>query len=168
MSELITSTKARASTLTNAPILVEVEGRLGIGVEEAFRFVTDASQLSSWLPTGGKSRSDDSKATTPGGVGSVRVIEVGPIPPTLERVVAFDPSSFYAYSANDRAFLGAYRGHLSAIGFSPNRDGTTSIVWLAYATPGKSWVMRYAFLRVFRYVLWNGMRNLEKRFPASR
>lgn len=166
MSELLTTTKQRAAALTSAPILVEVEGRVGVGIDEAFRFVTDASQLGSWLPTGGKTRPDDSKAKTPGGVGSVRVIKVGPAPATLETVLAHDAPSFYAYSANDASLMGMYTGHLSAIGFASNPDGTTSVVWLAYANPGRSWIMRYIGLRVFRFVLWNGMRNLEKRFPV--
>jgi hypothetical protein len=161
------STKTRAAALTSSPIQVEVQGRVALSQEEAFRYVTDATKIAEWLPMATRSSSIDTKAETPGGVGSVRAIDFGSVPLARELVVALEPMSLYAYSANDRSLRGMYRDHLSVIGFEPHPDGGTVITWLAYARPGNSWVMRYVGLRMFRHVLGNGMHNLEKRFPVA-
>lgn len=161
--------KRRAASMTSEALQVEVQGRLGLSCEEAFRCVTDASKLADWLPVGDSSYSDDSKAEAPGGVGSVRVIKTGPLPPTRERVVAYDaPGLFYAYSASDSSLMGMFTNHLGAIGFEPHPEGGCVMTWLAYGKAGRSWLMRYAGLRMFRFVLWNGTKNLEKRFPVAR
>lgn len=160
--------KRRAASMTTEALQVEVRGRLGVSCEEAFRYVTDASKLADWLPVGKSSRSDDSRAETPGGVGSVRVIENKPLPPTRERVVAYDaPGYFYAYSASDSALMGMFTNHLGAIGLEPHPEGGCVITWLAYGKPGRSWLLRYAGLRMFRFVLGQGTKNLEKRFPVA-
>jgi hypothetical protein len=161
------STKARGSSLTTSPIQVEVQGRVALSQDEAFRYVTDAKNLAEWLPIGNRSMSIDDKAESPGGVGSVRAINFGSVSLARERVVALEPTTLYAYSANDASLRGMYREHLSVIGFEPHPEGGTVITWLAYAKPGSSWVMRYVGLRMFRHVLWNGMQNLEKRFPVA-
>lgn len=160
--------KRRAASMTSEPLQVEVRGRLGISAEEAFRYVTDASKLAEWLPVGTSSHSDDSQAQAPGGVGSVRVIENKPLPPTRETVVALDaPSLFYAYSAPDAALMGMFTNHLGVIGIEPHPEGGCVITWLAYGRAGRSWLMRYLGLRMFRFVLGNGTKNLEKRFPVA-
>lgn len=162
------SIKARALTMTSAPIQVEVQGRLGVDADAAFAYVTDARRLSEWLPIGDTSHSDDSRAESPGGVGSVRVIRTGRMPETRETVVALDRAArFYAYSAADAALMGMFTQHLGVIGVEAHPDGGCVLTWLAYAVPGRSWLMRYVGLRVFRYVLWNGTKNLEKRFPVG-
>ncbi len=162
------SIRARARSMTSASLQVEVQGRLGLEADAAFAYVTDASKLAEWLPIGDSSHSDDSRAEAPGGVGSVRVIRTGRMPETRETVVALDREArFYAYSAADAALMGMFTQHLGVIGVEPHPEGGSVLTWLAYAKPGRSWLMRYIGIRVFRYVLWNGTKNLEKRFPVG-
>lgn len=162
------SIKARARELTSAPLQVEVQGRVGLSVSEAFRFVTDASKLSEWIPMATRSYSIDTGAKSPGGVGSVRAINYGSIPLARETVVVLEQDALYAYSASDASLRGMYRDHLSVIGFDAHPDGGAVITWLAYARPGSSWIMRYVGLRSFSHVLGTGMRTLEQRFPCAR
>ena len=160
--------KARAATMTSSPIQVEVQGHVSLPLEEAFRYVTDAAKLAEWLPIGNRSYSIDKNAKSPGGVGSVRAIDFGKMQLAREEVVALEPSTLYAYKASDASLKGMYTEHLSVIGFEPHANGGTVVTWLAYAKPGKSWLMRYIGLRSFRHVLGGGMANLEKRFPSPK
>lgn len=158
-------TREKAQRLTSSPLQVTTSRRIGLTPSEAFRYVTDATKLQEWLPMPCKSQPDDSKAERPGGVGSVRVIRTGPMPPTLERVVAYEPEDFYAYSANDASLMGLFTDHLSAIGFESHPKGGTVVTWLAFGKPARSWLGRYLGLRVFQQVLDGGLDRLERKFP---
>lgn len=159
--------KQKARELTSEPLQVVASTRIGLDVDAAFAYVTDASRLGEWIPVPAKTSADDSKAERPGGVGSVRVVRTGPMPPTLEVVKYFEAPRFYAYSANDASLFGMMTNHLSLIGFEAHPEGGTVVTWIAHGRPARSYVLRYLGIRVFQYVLRQGLANLAKRFPVG-
>ena len=153
--------------LTTSPLAIEAQGRIGLSQAELFAYVTDASRLPEWLPMCKKALPDDSKAETPGGVGSVRKIWAGAPNPTEETVVLLDAPNVYAYKARDRDLFGMYTNHLSVITVEPHPLGGSVITWLSYGVPSSWMIVHYVGLRVFSRVLRGGVKNLERRFPIS-
>ena len=153
-------------TLAQAPLQVEAQGRVGIDAAALFTYITTIEKLPEWLPFAKRAKSDDSKADVPSGVGSVRMIYAVGNKPTCERVVHYQPSSLYAYSARDADLFGAFTKHLGVISVEPHHVSGAVITWLAYGQPTRFAPLHYAGLRIFAHVLRKGISNLEKRFPA--
>lgn len=164
----IDTSRAReiAAKLTTRPLQIEVKGRIGLSQEELFDVITDFDSMSEWLPMAKRTWTDNSKAETPGGVGSVRMIDAGAPSVTREKVVAIGRPDHLCYSANDGALMGMMRDHLSVITCEPHPDGGSSLVWLAFAKPSP--FPPYAWLgrKVFGFVLGGSLKNLQKKYPV--
>lgn len=154
-----------ASRLTEQPLQLEVQGRVGAPPDEVFGFVTDASRLSSWIPGARRSWSDDTHAERPMEVGAVRMIDPGFGPPAEERVVLFERPRAYAYRASDASLRGLLRDHLSVITVEPHPEGGSLVTWLSFGEPPKAKLVDFIGKKFVGFVLGTGMRRLERRFP---
>jgi uncharacterized protein YndB with AHSA1/START domain len=80
------------------------------------------------------------------GVGSVRQLQIGPLPPFEETVTEFVPSQRIVYRITKGSPL---RGHLGVMTFAPVADGTSFVydIRLASPVPGLALLVRAALTR---------------------
>jgi carbon monoxide dehydrogenase subunit G len=155
-----------ASRLTDHPLHVKAQGRVGVSPDEIFDFITDIERLASWLPTARRSWSDDTKAEHPMQVGAVRMIDPGFGPPAEETVVLFERPRAYAYKASDATLKGMLTDHLGVITVESHPSGGSVLTWLAFGKPPRSKLMAALGKKVLAYVLYGGIRRLERKFPV--
>lgn len=162
-----TPTEAAGMERPLAPLVVDVGAHLRAAPDTVFAYVTDVPKLPEWMPLLSRAELDNTKATTPGGPGAVRVIYAPLKPPTLEVVLVLDVAArHYVYSATDASLMGMLRDHTGVIVCGDDGAGGTYFRWLAYANPG-SFPMRYLGGPVFGGVLKRSVKNLQKRFGIA-
>jgi uncharacterized protein YndB with AHSA1/START domain len=152
--------------LTDQPKLVEVTRHFDVSQQQLFDYIADFSRLSEWIWASKKSWADDSKAETPGQVGSVRMIQGAFGEPVREVVKAYEAPRMLAYSANDGALLGLCTDHLGVVTCEPHPSGGTIMCWQAYGRLARNSAKAFAGKKLFQVALTNGMKNLERKFPT--
>jgi len=93
--------------------------------EQVFRHLAMAEAWPVWMRIPTRSRRALSGAPDPDGVGAVRAIF-----PMRERVVAYEPSSHYAY---EMVSLTPFKDYRADVRLSPTPEGGTLIEWSARA-----------------------------------
>lgn len=170
-TESLTSYAAYAkecgARLTDSPLQTTKQARVAAPPNVVWNFITDFSRLDEWIPLATRSRSDDTNAEEPGGVGAVRVIHAAGAPkPTLETVIAKEAPRMLAYSAADENLFGMFTKHLSVLTVEPHPSGDTVFTWLAYGVQPRNRLVRIAGSQLFDKVLASGTKKLVKKYAS--
>ena len=150
--------------LTNAPLQFDIACDLNASVDEVFDVIVDFENMPSWMPLMKRVEVDNTNASNPGEVGSVRVIYPPVGKPTLETVTAFERPKLLAYSAADEALMGMFTDHTGILTCEPNQAGGTHFRWRTYAQPGRNPIMRFFGRLVFGHVFRHSFKKLKQRF----
>jgi uncharacterized protein YndB with AHSA1/START domain len=157
----------RAAELTGTPLVLARAGRFGAEPDELFRFISDFERLPAWMPMIKRCRVDNRRASVPGGVGAVRLIDAGVGRPTEETVIAFEPPTLLAYSASDASLRGLFTGHVGVLVSEPHPAGGSRLSWLSHARPGTG-PQRLLGPGVLAWVVQRSLAGLARQFPLSR
>jgi uncharacterized protein YndB with AHSA1/START domain len=93
------------------------------------------------------------------GVGSVRKLQIGPLPPFEETVTEFEPSSRIVYRITKGSPL---RGHVGVMSFAPEGDAGTNFhydIRLASPIPGLAALVKLSLTRSIKQGLDKVERN---------
>jgi uncharacterized protein YndB with AHSA1/START domain len=125
---------------------VHVEHDFAKPPERVFAYLAEHENLADVF--GAKvSRLRDGEGGQRNGVGSVRRLQIGPLPPFEETVTEFIPAERIAYRITKGSPL---RDHLGVMEFAPSPDGGTHFVYdirLGAAIPGLALLVRAALTR---------------------
>jgi uncharacterized protein YndB with AHSA1/START domain len=147
-----------------SPVQFDATCELGASPSAVFALIADHAALSQWVPGLRRVDVDDSRASTPGGVGTRRTLIPAIGPPGVEVVLAFDPPNFLAYSATDASLRGLYTRHRVEMSCTPTPRGTL-FRWVIRGLPSVSWFKRIAAQLMFGLAQRASVRNLQRLFP---
>jgi uncharacterized protein YndB with AHSA1/START domain len=124
---------------------VHVEHRFDSPPERIFGYLAEHENLAEVFGAKVK-RLRDGEDGERNGVGSVRQLQIGPMPPFEETVTEFVPNERIVYRITKGSPL---RGHVGVMTFEPDSDGTRFVydIRLASPVPGLALIVRGALTR---------------------
>jgi hypothetical protein len=145
------------------PLLFDAACDLGAPPAVVFAFIADHAALPRWIPGLRRVDVDETRACSPGGVGTVRKLHALAGPPGVEIVTAFEPPACLAYSATDESLRGLCTRHTAELSCRAIASGTR-LRWTVRADPSPSWWKRVAARLIFNLACQAGLRNLRTHF----
>jgi hypothetical protein len=157
----------RMNLSNDAPIQFDCSCDLGVTEDVLFALLRDYRALPRWVPGLRRVEVDASRAASPDGVGTRRILYPRLGAAGVETITAFEPPRRLAYSASDESLRGLYTGHSSELYCTPSEQGT-HVRWVIRGWPSERWWKRFLARWLFGMALEASLHRLRQLFPLRR